>query len=106
MSGALVPRGEDAAHGHEPSHGDHSTQSGIIRAMRFTSRLAVRGDVLAIAEVMTAAIVELQRGFLEDEQIEASHAVMGIDTQLIDDGTYFVVEAGSDLAGCGGWSRR
>ena len=31
---------------------------------------------------------------------------MGIDTQLIDDGTYFVVESGGEVAGCGGWSRR
>ena len=31
---------------------------------------------------------------------------MGLDTQLIDDGTYFVVEAAGEVAGCGGWSRR
>ena len=31
---------------------------------------------------------------------------MGLDTQLIDDGTYFVVQADGTLAGCGGWSRR
>ena len=31
---------------------------------------------------------------------------MGIDTQLIDDGTYFVVEFVDDIAGYGGWSRR
>ena len=31
---------------------------------------------------------------------------MGLDTQLIDDGTYFVVEANGELAGCRGWSRR
>src|SRR5690242_17915610 len=55
---------------------------------------------------MDAAIVELQRGVITPGQIEASRAIMGIDTQLVDDGTYFVVEADGELAGCGGWSRR
>ncbi|WP_245262714.1 GNAT family N-acetyltransferase [Ensifer sp. BR816] len=31
---------------------------------------------------------------------------MGLDTRLIDDGTYFVVEQDGAIAGCGGWSRR
>lgn len=39
-------------------------------------------------------------------QIAASHAIKGVDTQLIDDGTYFVVEAVVEVAGCGGWSNR
>jgi GNAT superfamily N-acetyltransferase len=72
----------------------------------FTSRLAVRADVPALTILMDAAIVELQRPFLDDAQIASSRAIMGIDTQLVDDGTYFVVESGADLAGCGGWSRR
>jgi GNAT superfamily N-acetyltransferase len=55
---------------------------------------------------MDAAIGELQKGFLDDDQIRSSRAIMGLDTQLIDDGTYFVVEADGQIAGCGGWSRR
>ncbi len=29
-----------------------------------------------------------------------------VDTMLVEDGTYFVLEAGGELVGCGGWSRR
>jgi len=74
--------------------------------MDLESRLALLEDVPALTTLMDAAIAELQRGFLDDAQIVASRAIMGMDTQLIEDGTYFVVEVGSDLAGCGGWSRR
>src|SRR5215213_3516392 len=72
----------------------------------FTSRLAVSADVPALTVLMDAAIAELQRAFLDDAHIASSRAIMGIDTQLIDDGTYFVVESDGDIAGCGGWSRR
>jgi Tol biopolymer transport system component/GNAT superfamily N-acetyltransferase len=72
----------------------------------FTSRLAVPEDVAALTLLMDRAIAELQRAFLDDAQIASSRAIMGIDTQLIDDGTYFVVESGADVVGCGGWSRR
>lgn len=72
----------------------------------FTHRRAAAADIPAIGALMSAAIRELQRGFLTPEQIAASRTIMGLDTQLIADGTYFVVEAGADLAGCGGWSRR
>ena len=71
-----------------------------------TSRIAVTADVPALTVLMDAAIAELQRGFLDDAQIASSRAIMGIDTQLIDDGTYFVVESSGEIAGCGGWSRR
>jgi GNAT superfamily N-acetyltransferase len=72
----------------------------------FTSRLAVLADVPALTVLMDASISELQRGFLDDAEIASSRAIMGMDTQLIEDGTYFVVESGRDIAGCGGWSRR
>jgi GNAT superfamily N-acetyltransferase len=69
-------------------------------------RLARREDVAALTALMNAAIAELQKPFLDHSQIDASRAIMGLDTQLIDDGTYFVVERDGALAGCGGWSRR
>jgi GNAT superfamily N-acetyltransferase len=69
-------------------------------------RLATPEDVPALTALMEAAIAELQRPFLDDTQIAASRAIMGLDTQLIDDGTYYVVEQDSAFAGCGGWSRR
>src|ERR1700741_5110487 len=55
---------------------------------------------------MELAIAELQRGFLDAAQIESSRMIMGLDRQLVADGTYFVVEEGGRIAGCGGWSRR
>jgi GNAT superfamily N-acetyltransferase len=71
-----------------------------------THRLARRDDLDALEALMDAAIGEPQKPFLDDRQITASRAIMGLDTQLIDDGTYFIVEADGQLAGCGGWSRR
>ena len=73
-------------------------------------RLATMEDCPAIRDLMALSIRELQKGFLTDEQIEASSAGMGLDTLLIEDGTYFTVwaktDSGDDLAGCGGWSKR
>ena len=71
------------------------------------SRLASPDDVPALTELMNAAITELQRDFLDGAQIESSRAIMNLDTELIEDGTYFVIETTDDkLAGCGGWSRK
>jgi GNAT superfamily N-acetyltransferase len=70
------------------------------------SRPATRGDVPALAPLVQAAIDELQKGYLDEAQIRSSHAIMGLDRQLIDDRTYFVIESGGLAVGCGGWSRR
>ena len=69
-------------------------------------RLATGADIPTLAALMNAAIGELQKPFLTAEQIASSRAIMGLDTQLIDDGTYFIVSQNGVLAGCGGWSRR
>lgn len=72
----------------------------------FTSRPATADDVPALEPLVEAAIDELQKGFLDDAQIRSSHAIMGLDRQLIEDGTYFVIESCRLPVGCGGWSRR
>lgn len=73
----------------------------------FTHRLATAADIPALTALMTSAIGELQRGFLSESQIAASRKLMGLDSQLVADGTYFVIEdADGRIAGCGGWSRR
>jgi GNAT superfamily N-acetyltransferase len=71
-----------------------------------THRLANREDIAAMSALMEMAIAELLKPFLDAQQIAASRAIMGLDSQLIDDRTYFIVEENSALAGCGGWSRR
>ena len=75
-------------------------------AVPFTHRLAGRDDCDSLGVLMDAAISELQKPFLDSAQIHSSRMTMGLDTQLIDDGTYFIVEILQQLAGCGGWSRR
>lgn len=77
-----------------------------MTTLPLTHRVARRDDLEALRAVMDAAILELQKPFLDDAQILSSRALMGLDTQLIDDGTYLLVEADGELAGCGGWSRR
>jgi GNAT superfamily N-acetyltransferase len=72
----------------------------------FTHRLARREDLEALRELMDSAIGELQKPFLTKEQIVSSRTIMGLDSQLVDDGTYFVIEQDGKIAGCGGWSRR
>ncbi len=71
-----------------------------------THRLARIDDLGALSVLMEAAISQLQKPFLDKHQIASSRTIMGLDTQLIEDGTYFIVELNGTLAGCGGWSRR
>lgn len=75
-------------------------------------RLARDEDVPALRALIEASVRGLQAGDYTPAQIEgALGTVLGLDTQLIRDETYFVVEPseGSEqrkLAGCGGWSKR
>ena len=72
----------------------------------FQTRWATEDDLPALKALMMLAIDNLQTGFLSSEQVVASHAVMGLDTQLVKDGTYLIAEKDGVIAGCGGWSKR
>ncbi len=74
--------------------------------MPLSHRLATPYDEPALVALMTLAIDRLQRDFLTPDQVRASHVFMGLDSRLIRDGTYFVIEDRGAIAGCGGWSRR
>ena len=66
----------------------------------------MRQDIGALDPLIEATIRELQRDFLSPDAVAASFDIMGLDTQLIDDGTSFIVESDGAIAGCAGWSRR
>lgn len=72
----------------------------------FVMRWATMADSTALGELIHLSINTLQADVLTDLQVIASHAVMGLDTQLIADGTYLVAQRDGQIAGCGGWSRR
>lgn len=73
----------------------------------YTLRVATRADIPAIARLIRDSGIALSRGFYSEAQAAAlTEHVFGVDTQLIDDGTYYVIEDAEGLAACGGWSLR
>lgn len=69
-------------------------------------RLATRADMPILTRLMGEAIDAHLRAFLTQVEVAASHEVMGLDTQLIDDGTYFVILDADEIVASGGWSFR
>ena len=70
-------------------------------------RLASLDDIPALNELIHASASALSAGFYSSDEIEAANRyVFGVDTTLVNDGTYFVGESGPTLVACGGWSRR
>ena len=75
--------------------------------MGYSIRKAKLEDRKDIQELIAESARGLSRAHYSDAQIEAAIAtVFGVDTSLIDDETYFVVEEAEQLIGCGGWSKR
>lgn len=75
--------------------------------MGFEVRKATLADREAISRLIAASARGLSRKHYSDTQIEMAIAsVFGVDTDLIQDETYFVADQEGTLIGCGGWSRR
>lgn len=78
-----------------------------MSAPDFTLRIARADDVPTLNALIERSARALSVGYYSPRQIDSVvRHVFGVDTHLVDDGTYFVVMAGDDIAGCGGWSRR
>jgi N-acetylglutamate synthase-like GNAT family acetyltransferase len=70
-------------------------------------RTALADDIPAIERLIETSVRTLQAGDYTAVQREAAlHKVFGVDRQLIADQTYFLIEEGQALIGCGGWSYR
>ena len=70
-------------------------------------RLATLEDIPSLSSLIVESARQLSRGFYTDSETESAiKYVFGVDTALIQDGTYFVATLEGSLAGCGGWSRR
>ncbi len=70
-------------------------------------RNATTKDIEAITELIALSARQLGGQFYDKNTIESAlKSAFGVDTQLIKDKTYFVIEKDSQLIACGGWSYR
>ena len=70
-------------------------------------RKANDNDKAALSDLIALSARKLSTQDYTVAQIEgALRGTYGVDSQLIKDGTYFVVEDNGKIVGCGGWSRR
>jgi GNAT superfamily N-acetyltransferase len=77
------------------------------RLAGFEIRLAELADSPDIERLIARSVRELCSADYSGAQLEAALGnVFGVDSQLIDDQTYFVVAQGRELAAAGGWSFR
>ena len=75
--------------------------------MSLTTRLATFEDIDELQQLIALSARGLSDGYYSTAQTEgAIKYVFGVDRQLIQDGTYYVVESKECLVACGGWSMR
>ena len=70
-------------------------------------RAAIHADIPALRSLIVASVRELSVGYYTAEQVESGlRHLYGVDSQLVADGTYYVIENADGIAAAGGWSRR
>jgi GNAT superfamily N-acetyltransferase len=78
----------------------------------FGLRPATLADIPTLHELIAASVRGLMTWAYSSSQLEAALGTwLGVDTRLVGDGTYFVVECEVQggqqvIVGCGGWSKR
>jgi len=70
-------------------------------------RLATFHDIPHLQQLIALSARGLSTGYYTPAETESAiKYVFGVDTQLITDGTYFVIEDAGETIACGGWSKR
>lgn len=73
----------------------------------FVVRAALAADVPALQVLIERSARALSVGFYTQQQTDAlTREVFGVDSQLVEDATYLVIEADGVIVACGGWGRR
>ncbi len=87
-----------------PRHSHTHSASGLGELLL---RVAIPADEAAVETLMKASAAVLFPRFYDERQsASAVRYVAQVDPALLADGTYFVLESGGEVVGCGGWSRR
>jgi GNAT superfamily N-acetyltransferase len=78
---------------------------------RFQLRTAQPADIPALHELIALSVHGLMTAAYSSSQLQfALGTWLGVDSQLVQDGTYFIVEAEQNgamaIVACGGWSKR
>ncbi len=82
---------------------NNSTEIGSLRRLRF----ARPQDIPALRRLIDQSVRHLGQPYYDPQQIESSlEYIFGVDSQLIADDTYYVVEIDGEIVGAGGWSKR
>lgn len=99
LDDGMTRRGDGSDGGDGGDRGDRGHAGVSIRA-------ATRADIPALETLIASSAAALGQGFYAPDALAmAIREIFGVDTDLVDDGTYLVAEADGAIAGCGGWSR-